>query len=382
MIYIMKIKIRKSTIILICIYLVMILLNAAAWISSSFSDWYALHILPVWVGIFSRVTSAVPFSVGDVMITLAVVIVVTGLPLYIVCMIVCKGKRKKVSYIASQIFLWIVAFIITTETLNCFIMYHCTDFSESVYSDTPENYSASQLIDAYEIVVSKVNLLCDDVQRDEDGYVILTDDLYKTAQESMKNLISEYPRLQGYYPRPKKMIYSQVASQEYLMGIFLPFSLEVNYNGLMKPVNYPSTICHEYAHLKGIMQEDEAGFIAFVACTTSENKEFQYSGYLSVLSYFEQEIDPMEMERGDRIRLLDIGGTIKSEVYRDRQFLTEEVWEDVEEKAVISTEIVNKVDNTFTDTSLKLNGVSDGIASYGRKLKLLLDYYYESNMLS
>lgn len=377
----MKKKIKKSDIILICIYIIMIILNAVSWMSTSFSDWYALHILPVWVGIFSPLTSFLPFSLGYVMITAGVVIIVVGIPAYIACMIIFRGKRKKVSCISAKIFLWIMAFIFTTETLNCFIMYHCSTITDTYFCDSPEKYTTGQMIDVYQIVADELNTLSVKVPRDSDGKLILTDDLYQTAVSSMKNLTDDYPRLKGFYPKPKKMIYSGFASQQYLMGIFLPFSLEVNYNPLMEQINYPSTVCHEYAHLKGIMHEDEAGFISFLACICSQSNEFQYSGYLSVLSYLEDQIFNSQLTDADRERAEKISCSINPEVYCDNYFLSEDTWQDVEANAVISTEVVNKVDSTFTDTSLKLNGVSDGIASYNRKVELLLDYYFERNML-
>ena len=41
----------------------------------------------------------------------------------------------------------------------------------------------------------------------------------------------------------------------------------------------------------------------------------------------------------------------------------------------VVTEIVEEVSDTFTDTTLKLNGVSDGMVSYSRVVRLLLQYY-------
>ena len=371
----MKRKIKKADMVLIFIYLLMIILNAASWLSTAFSDWYAGKILPVWVNIFSRASSVIPFSLGEIMIIAAVVIVVAGTIAYILLMIFGKGKRKKISFTALRIFLWIMAFIVTTETMNCFIMYHCTPFSDEYFSEAPEEYPTESLVKLYEIVVNNLNELSDEVERDENGGFILTDDLYKTASDSMRKLSGEYPQLSGYYPEPKKIMFSGFFSQQYLMGIFFPFSLEVNYNKLMSPINYPDTICHEYAHLKGIMPEDEAGFVSFLACTGSDSAQFKYSGYLSVINYIENDIyecitKPSELERVDAIRKsLDI------RVFDDNVFLTNNAWEEVEENAVIPTEVINDVSDVFTDTSLKLNGVSDGQASYGRKVKLLLDYY-------
>ena len=56
-------------------------------------------------------------------------------------------------------------------------------------------------------------------------------------------------------------------------------------------------------------------------------------------------------------------------------FLEEEMWEKVEEKAVIKTEVVDKVSDKLSETSMVLNGVEDGILSYTRVVGLLLHYY-------
>ncbi len=371
----MKRKIKKADMVLIFIYLLMIILNAASWLSTAFSDWYAGNILPVWVNIFSRASSVIPFSLGEIMIIAAVLIIVAGTIAYILLMIFGKGKRNKISFTALRIFLWIMAFIVTTETMNCFIMYHCTPFSDEYFSEAPEEYPTESLVKLYEIVVNNLNELSDEVERDENGNFILTDDLYKTASDSMRKLSAVYPQLSGYYPEPKKIMFSGFVSQQYLMGVFFPFSLEVNYNKLMSPINYPDTICHEYAHLKGIMPEDEAGFVSFLACTGSDSAQFRYSGYLSVINYIENDVYECITERSELERVDAIHNSMDISVVNDNVFLTYDAWEEVEEKAVVSTDVINDVSDVFTDTSLKLNGVSDGKASYGRKVKLLLDYY-------
>ena len=52
-----------------------------------------------------------------------------------------------------------------------------------------------------------------------------------------------------------------------------------------------------------------------------------------------------------------------------------ETWEKVEEKAVLKTEVVDKVSDKLSETSMVLNGVEDGVLSYTRVVSLLLHYY-------
>ena len=47
----------------------------------------------------------------------------------------------------------------------------------------------------------------------------------------------------------------------------------------------------------------------------------------------------------------------------------------MEEKALVETATVKKASNQFTEVTLKINGVEDGMKSYARVVQLLLEYY-------
>ena len=59
----------------------------------------------------------------------------------------------------------------------------------------------------------------------------------------------------------------------------------------------------------------------------------------------------------------------------DNIFLSKEDWEVVEKKAVVRTATVKKVSNTLMETTLRLNGVEEGMQQYDKVVNLLLDYY-------
>ena len=146
--------------------------------------------------------------------------------------------------------------------------------------------------------------------------------------------------------------------------------MEANYNTVMYPVNLPATVCHEYSHLKGIILEDEANFFGFLACIESDDAYLQYSGYLSVLGYLSRQVQKSVPE--------EIRKTLPAaneQVRKDDIFLTQEQWEQVEKKAVFSTEAVNQATNAFLETNLTMNGITDGMQSYSRVVRLVVRYY-------
>ena len=125
----------------------------------------------------------------------------------------------------------------------------------------------------------------------------------------------------------------------------------------MVRANLPSTVCHELAHLKGFIQEDEANFISFAAATGSDNVEFQYSGYLDALEYVHNAVWENEIETA-----MPLSEYISDEVLSDWfRFMPENYWEDNADKEVISTEAVSEVSTAAIDTNIRMNGRDDGI---------------------
>lgn len=364
-------KLKKSTTAMISIALLTVILNIIAWNSTTFCDWYVEKIFPIWINTYSRVMSIFPFSVGEWIIMLGLLVLFGGIISLTVLLIIKKGKRKTILKIYGKIFGWIFVSVGLIQTLNCFILYHCTTFGDK-YGIEATEHSVEDLISLSEKITEIANSYADEVQRDEDGRFILTADVNEISKSAMKNLGNEYPQLKGYYPNPKPVVNSFFMSQQYLMGIYLPFTLEANYNQEMYQSNLPETICHELAHLKGFIQEDEANFIAYLACINSENSDFSYSGAIAALKYIRNNIHEYGTEEDINNFYSNLNPNIIVDWNSSWQY-----WQDIQEddSAIIPSDIVNKVSDVATETSLQMNGVSDGMQSYGRMVDLLLDYY-------
>ncbi len=374
---------KKNSIALISVFGACLLLNIIARLSTPFADFYLDHIFPIWNNTFGRLLSWLPFSLGEILIIIAVAGLPISLIVYIVLMCIKKGKRKRVSHIYFKALAWCLAYVLVTETLNCFIMYQCSTFA-SKNGISQETYTTSQLLDVYEKLIEQTNEASAQVQRDEDGKFILTADLDDTAAAALENISGDYPILKGFYTKPKPVINSYFMSQQYLMGVYFPFTLEANYNKLMYASNKPETVVHELAHTQGIILEDEANFVAFLACSQSENAEYRYSGYLSALKYVRTRAfdavadkDPALRERLDEIETrIDYG------IWVD-MFENQAYWQDVQEDedAIIPSSTVNELADAAMNGSLKFNGVADGKDSYGRMVDLLLNYYYDKGLV-
>lgn len=370
-----------------------VFINVLAWNSREFCDYYVSNIFPVWLNTYGKWTSRFPFSVGEIMIVLAVALLMVFVVFTLIAVIFLmskKTKQKQEKWTSKAEYKWLLfrrnygrynAFfasllvaITWIMTLNCYILYHCSTFEEKYWEDvvTKEDYTIEELGMLRDFVVTRANQYAKMMERDENGLILYDGNMEEEAVRAMQNLGEQYPQLAGFYTTPKKISASEFLSQQYMKGYYFPFSMEANYNDVMYIMSKPATMCHELAHTKGFIYEDEANLIAFLACLHSDDLMFQYSGYLSVLNYIDNDF---YKSIGENKQVYNSHVKISSQVKKDRVFLTEDAWTKVEKKAVISTKTLKKASDTFTNTTLVLNGVEQGSASYREVVGLLLDYY-------
>lgn len=400
---------------------IVVLLNVIAWSSEAFCDWYIRYVFPVWVNTYGRLTGLFPFSVGEWLIVAGVFLVIAAVILMIASAFRWIIRRCKAHHVDKQdecssashvtrpsvtrgrgrfdkfccgfytFFAWVLLAVLVLMTLNCTILYHATPFSEKYFAtekatdDVNENtdtgntaetekstYTLQDLTALRNMLVEKCNELSGQMQRTEEGEIIYEGNMGKKAISDMQALGETYDVLQGFYPMPKPLYFSDFVSQQYMLGYYFPFSMEANYNKVAYVTNLPVTMCHELAHLKGYIQEDEANFIGFLACISSDDLLFQYSGYLSVLNYVNNDFYEAVGEDYERY-MAEV--QIDRQVYEDAVFVRKEDWDRIEKEAVVDTEVVDAVSTGFVETSLKLNGVDDGMVAYSRVVGLLLQWY-------
>lgn len=392
-----------------------VLLNVFAWSSSKFCDAYILYIFPAWVNTYGRFTGIFSFSLGEWLIAAGLLLTEAAIFLAILlCIVRVKdilqkrlhnkdsGASKRFYKFCKKFYIffaWVVLIVCLIMTLNCLILYHASTFSEKYFGSEETEYELADMLRLRNVIVEKCNELSGQLARDEDGRAaypgsVLADgsvsDMQDKAVEAMQNLgkgishgehaekLRAYPGLDGYYPRPKAMFFSDFMCQQYMQGYYFPFSMEANYNDVMYVMNKPFTMCHELAHLRGYIYEDEANFIGYLACVQSDDIYFQYSGYLCAFSYLENDlykamsVTPDAFEQAvSEVKPIQV----KDQVYIDNIFVERSDWDRINVEAVIPTETVDKAADAFIDTNLKVNGVEDGALSYNRMVKLLMQYY-------
>lgn len=322
-------------------------------LADGFAQWYSTHLYPLWVGVIGRLAGYVPFSVSELLLFLLTAVVVVS---------VIRGVRPE------SIFLT-VAVLLFLYVANCGVNYQRESFSEAS-GIRAEEYSARELEEVCRWLTGKVAGLGGQVERGADGGMVLDISVQDCAVDAMHRLGEEYQELQGYYPRPKKLVNSWILSVQSLSGVYSPFTIEANYNGDMQDFYIPYTACHELSHLRGFMQEQEANFISFLACTRSGEDAFAYSGYLSGWIQCMNVLYRVDYEAWEELRGL-FPASAEADLKLNREF-----WAKYDGR-------IAEVSNKVNDTYLKANGQKDGVKSYNRMVDLIVAYYnqrYSQNL--
>jgi hypothetical protein len=168
----------------------------------------------------------------------------------------------------------------------------------------------------------------------------------------------DWPVLSG-SARPKGALSSLLLAYSGISGIYVPFTAEPHVNRLLPESEIPFTAAHEMAHHVGFAREDEANFLAWVACRAHPDADFRYSGALRASIYASSTLRRADAAAADRVE-----SERSPAVRRDLAALA--AWRDRYRSRAAD------VQARVNDAYLRSHGQREGIASYGRMVDLLL----------
>lgn len=314
---------------------------------------------------YGRIFSLLPFSVAQFLIVLLPMLAAYYL-FYVIWHMVKPTKTRKEQMIRllanSSCVVGVVWFMFT---VLCGLNYARESFASSSGLEIRQS-SVAELVVLCEELVDRVNESGTHVNRDKNGLMVLSAKndyaLSQDAQRAYQAVGLEYPVLSGYCARAKPVLYSSLMSYINILGIYIPFTMEATVNVDVCDYKIPSAMTHELAHFKGFMREDEANFIAYIACMASGHPDFIYSGEMYALTYAANQL--WEVSQSDFRRIMNgLSEDVKADRYANNVY-----WQQFEGRLA-------EVSNSVNDAYLKANRQSDGIQSYGRMVDLLLADY-------
>ena len=162
--------------------------------------------------------------------------------------------------------------------------------------------------------------------------------------------------------RPKPSLATWYFRRAAIDGMTVPVFLEIIVNPDVLPVERPTVLAHDWAHLAGYADESEANFVAWVSALRSQDAAARYSAWLDAYR-----LAAGVLPRAERATLpaLDAG---------PRQDLR-----DIAARYARASPVVRAAARGVYDSYLRANRIDEGIANYDLVLRLVLGSEFEGN---
>lgn len=299
----------------------------------------------------------IPTSVAEILLYLLILVAVAALIRLIWVLI--RGPRR------LRYLLHFAGWVLLLAALAAFLFvgiwglnYRAGPLAAEMGLPAQPRYS-EELSELNTYLAERANALAAQVEREADGSVKRVD--FQTAAAAVA---AEFGRTTGRREAPVKPILASIPlSYTQVTGIFIPFTAESNVNTNNVAYDLPFVMAHESAHRYAIAPEDEASFYAFYVLEDAEDPYLAYSVVMAALRSCQN-----ALYRVDYDAFADVWALYSDAVAGDMHAYSEH-WDQYEGEVA---EVSEHVNNTY----LVVQGVTDGVKSYGRMVDLMLAWYF------
>ena len=311
----------------------------------------------------AQITNFFPFSLAEMVVMLLPIIVFV---LFYFCAYFCKEEHKKgytryLCFLLSVLCTFFPLFVLTLAP-----GYRGTTLANKLELEQ-KDVSASELYDTSLWLSSKIENYTDKVSYGNDGFSHMPyslDTMCEKLNDAYSELAKEYKFISKLRSNLKYVILSEPMTYTHISGVYTFYTGEANLNVNFPDYTLPFTAAHELAHQRGTAPENEANFVAFLACMKSDDPYIQYSGYVNMLEYCMS-----ALSEADSSLYIDFYKTLDKKVVGEF-YAYSDFYEKYRENVAAS------VSGTINDTYLQSQGQSAGTRSYGLVVDLAVAYYH------
>jgi hypothetical protein len=261
--------------------------------------WVSLY--PGWVernytyGIYPLISGAqrllfgwIPFSIGDLFYAFLILVILFRTFRFLKLLFQKKLTRK---YFASGLqqaiffFLFVYVFFNLLWGLN----YNRAGIASQLNLQVKQ-YTLADLDTLTTVIQTKLNsyaALATEEQRDS---LNKKKRLFRESRKAYESVMSQFSFLKYRLPSVKPSLFSYAGNYLGFQGYYNPFSGEAQVNTTVPRFLEPFVTAHEMAHQIGYAKENEANFVAFLACHSFPSPGFKYSMYFDMYNYAVGEI--------------------------------------------------------------------------------------------
>ncbi|MBU3091789.1 DUF3810 domain-containing protein [Clostridium sp. CF011] len=357
---------KKSSFLILLLPLGILLTQISRMFPTLIEKYYSSFFYKIIANILSAITHFLPFSLAE----LTIIFFVTFALLYILktTFDLYKYENKRLGILKH-----FVLNILAASGLIYFSFQFLWGFNyqrltlNKIFQLNVRSSSSNELASLCMHLINSSSSLRKKTNENQYGVMELSYNkkyILKTAQLGYDKVSLKYAALKGNYGIPKGILLSSPMCYTGITGFYFPFTNEANIN-MAEPDSFlPFTTVHEMAHQRGFAKEDEANYIAYIACINHPYIDFQYSGTLAALSYSLNALQKSDSQKYKELILTCSTGVINDLKYN------QSFWE-------MYSGPIEKIGDKINDTYLKSQNQQSGTKSYGAMVDLLLADYRE-----
>ena len=328
---------------------------------------YSRKIYPAIAKVLSAISSAFSFSLAEVLLISAAVIIAAILVFRIFAVIfgkLHKRHRNRIKLVSFLISVGIFAGVMINLFYGLWGLNHFRLPAEYTFGLSVREYSTAELSEAYEYLIGEAAALREQVSEDENGvFTVSHDEVYHSVVEAYETLGESNSAFANTVYPAKSLMLSPAMSSAGIAGIYIPYTAEANVNTDQPDLYIPASTAHETAHYFGFAREDEANFIAYYVSLFSEDPALRYSAVMNALVCCGNALCEQDRELYIAMRERYTDG-MNRDLTEYRNYLANSSGGKLED-----------ISDKLNDTYLKHNGQTEGVDSYYQMTRLLLAYF-------
>lgn len=333
-------------------------------LSEPFSDFFNRHVSSLLRAFLANVSNPIPFSLAEFAVIL--------LPVWVVALTLAIVRRfgdsTKELISAILCICSLLGVVFSAFTLGFAPAYRGSTLDEKLGIERSE-VSSQELYDTAMILNSLIAESAQQVHFASDGSSVMPysrEQMNDKLNQAYMSLSDEYEFLPRLNSRIKPVMLSDAMSYTHITGIYTFLTGEANLNVAFPDYTLPFTAAHELAHQRGVARENEANFMAFLACSSSDDPYIRYCAYINLQEYVLSALGTAD-EKMYTLAFYAMPIEAKREMAAYSEF-----YEKYRDSAV------GEVSGAVNDTFLKLHG-TEGTKSYGMVVDLAVSYFKSNN---
>lgn len=344
----------------VLVIILTILIKWVSWYPGWVERNYTYGVYPVISKVQRFLFGWLPFSIGDLFYGFLTLVLVYKIFRFFKIIFQKKFTRKYLILSLQQL-IFLFLFIYVTFNLLWGLNYNRMGISRQLGIQV-KTYSIEDLSTLTATLQERLNEYAALVTEEQRDTFNRKKNLFLEASDAYKQIGEEYSFLK-YNPRSvKPSLFSYLGNYLGFQGYYNPFSGEAQVNTTIPRFLEPFVTTHEIAHQLGYAKENEANFVAFLACRHSSSPVLKYSLYFDMYNYAINEVHKRD--------------TALSRAFQER--LHPQVVKDVREFREFYKRYRNPVEPVITwfyGHYLKANNQPAGKQTYNEVVAWLIAYY-------